>query len=782
MLRHTPHDHATSNVLAWSHHAANVESAAEDEASADVDEPPDAHVARPKMTSDFRRTSVPTKPKETHASLLTRALQSADESITSPGPQRDTSWRRRPSLTSNISLASTTDLTSDTGLSTPARTNSPSPRLRNIGFTPLIVDKHPGAPAVQIVGSLPRRDVAPFPVRKVEPQPRPAVTTEAKAPAIQPAEKKRCISFACVAKPASDAAKIAAPAAVPTAPVGPAKTASTATTQPAQIKKPCIKFACPAQPPRQSLQQTPPNRERLERLSIPKTEESGSVSTVVSTPATVRKARSPVARRARPMTARRIPVSPVQQQRRKKYITASSDELQGEEYHFHAFASDHLSQDDWVREGGSLCKGKLLIDDLLKKERDFRRLAKEAEEEAEEEEAEDDEDGAENADDDEDEDEEINLEDDEEEELEGNVDDDDDDFGHVSDDFSDGYNTDEDLGFADSDDEEDDDLCLWTLTASPSYMARISEATPVFRPSSYDGMSDSSICSRKVNVVRTKRARQLSMAARAVTPELPDSTDFVCGTMDEDRPLEEAYATRLAARKLERLRAIPQDIDPSFPTSDREDEDEDDDDGVHHSHDGSGEPLWLHGELEELHDERAGKRSRKSDVSPRRHRSPPPPKRYHSPPPQVRGRSPRRLFDHTSPKRMKSPAPAAYAKSPKGTPTHPGPGHALAFKSLAARPGLTHTKSLPRSSYFPTHIKRSKAVKDKAHVRGAIDIVKGLEEKRKRRKEKFHQKYCDRARKGQVPEKKKARLGEGAERMRELGLLSAGKRNYVISV
>ena len=70
------------------------------------------------------------------------------------------------------------------------------------------------------------------------------------------------------------------------------------------------------------------------------------------------------------------------------------------------------------------------------------------------------------------------------------------------------------------------------------------------------------------------------------------------------------------------------------------------------------------------------------------------------------------------------------------------------------------------------------------HIRGAIDIVKGLEQKRQKRKEKFQQKYCDRARKGQVHEKRTQR-GQGAERMREVGLLMAGKLgqgNYVLSV
>ncbi|KAJ4391839.1 hypothetical protein N0V93_005459 [Gnomoniopsis smithogilvyi] len=761
MSRHPQHDNATSNVLAWSHHAANVESAAEEEASADSDEPPDLNLTRPKITPEFRRTSVLNKPKDTHASLLTRALQSASESEMPEDPpsQRSNNSRRRRSITSDISAASTADLTSDTGLSTPARTNSPSPRLLDTGFVPLAVEKHHGAP-VQIVGSIPRRDVAPYSVRKKDAQPMPTTSTNARDPAVQNIEKKRCISFACTAKPKEDAVKapVAAPAPVEAVPVP---------SQPVQTRKPCIKFACPTKPARPAVQQTPPNRERL---VIPNTDESGSVSTVVSTPATIRKARSPVARR-RPTTPRRIPLSPAPVQRKKKYITASSDELQGEEFHFHEFASDHPTQEAWIRQEATIRKGKLLIDDLLKKENEIRRLAKEAEEEEEEEEN----DGDDNAD----EEDEINAEyeDENDDGLEEDIDDGQSGYGS-DDDFSDGYNTDEDLGFADSDDDEDDDLLLWTLTASQSYMAKFAGSTPVLRSASPGAISDSSVCSRKAT--RTKRTRQQSIVARPVTPELPDSTDFVCGTMDEDRPLEEAYATRMAARKLEKLRAIPQDIDPSFPTSDPEDDDEEE---THHSHD-SGEPLWLHGELEELHDERAGRRQRKHDVSPKRHRSPPPPKRYHSPPPKARGRSPRRLFDHSSPKRIKSPAPVAYLKSPVGSPTHLNNGPN--FQALAARPGLTHTKSLPRAAYFPAHLKNGKRAKahtkNTTHVRGAIDIVKGLEQKRQRRKEKFHQKYCDRARKGQVPEKKKPRVGEGAERMRELGLISAGKRNYVISI
>ena len=53
------------------------------------------------------------------------------------------------------------------------------------------------------------------------------------------------------------------------------------------------------------------------------------------------------------------------------------------------------------------------------------------------------------------------------------------------------------------------------------------------------------------------------------------------------------------------------------------------------------------------------------------------------------------------------------------------------------------------------------------------DIVKGLEQKRQRRKEKFYQKHCNR--KNKAGDRPKPQPGRGAERMRELGLLMAGK-------
>ena len=68
--------------------------------------------------------------------------------------------------------------------------------------------------------------------------------------------------------------------------------------------------------------------------------------------------------------------------------------------------------------------------------------------------------------------------------------------------------------------------------------------------------------------------------------------------------------------------------------------------------------------------------------------------------------------------------------------------------------------------------------------RGAIDIVKGLEKKRQRRKEKMWQKMCAKnAAKGEKAYKVKP--GKGAERMREVGLelqRYKGKGEHIISV
>ena len=110
----------------------------------------------------------------------------------------------------------------------------------------------------------------------------------------------------------------------------------------------------------------------------------------------------------------------------------------------------------------------------------------------------------------------------------------------------------------------------------------------------------------------------------------------------------------------------------------------------------------------------------------------------------------------------------------------------MIFAPLGIRPGLTHTKSLPRRSVGFTQQYRASRLSgaiseeedenDDRHTRGAIDIVKGLEQKRERRKEKFYSKLCAKARKaGGNGERRRPMPGKGAERMKELGLQMAGK-------
>lgn len=777
MSRHITHENPTSNVLAWSANGANTEFNAEEEASSEADEPPDSQLLIAPESPQFKRATIRPS-KEHHESLLTKALHShsEDDSIDPRSILRESGRRR--SMTSNVSLASTAELTCDTGITTPARTSSPSPRLSQIGFVPISSEKTPTERHIHIVGSLPKKSDLPIAQNK----PQPAVSGP-KDTAVQALVKKRCISFACGAKP------LARPAVVPPPPPPAPKEQETPKPAQEKPKRPTIKFACTARPATPS---SPPKRQEAKPQNI------GSSGLAVpeknGSPSTARKIRSPstgLSRSNRSTTPRRSSQSPVAI-RSKKYITANFGDLQGELCRFHEFASDVPQEDDWIREEASVTRRKLTIEDTLQMENAIRRLAKEAEEEAEqeEEEAEEGDDDEEEVDDDgndlNDIEDQVGLDEDEDEDDEEALDDDNSGYGS-DDDFSDGYNTDNEHGFAESDD-EDDGLVLWTTRQMADI--RISDATSGYKPSSFGGhQSDSSTCSG--HNIRSSRPRHRELLShlgfRPASPELPDSTDFVCGTLDEDRPLEEAYLNRMAQRKREKLHVIPQDIDPSFPTSEPEDEE---DEASYKAGRDSDDQVWLHGEIEDLEEEQdRGDRRRKRTTKhspPKRYRSPPP-KRMHSPPPKARGRSPRRFPERQSPKRMRSPALARKAVSPPTSPIQTGAR--IAFKSIASRPGLTHTKSLPRAPALFRHAKpkgrpRAGTLTKDRHVRGAIDIVKGLEQKRQRRKEKFYQKYCNRARKGQVPERKH-QPGQGAERMRELGLLMAGKigpGNYVLSV
>ena len=663
-----------------------------------------------------------------------------------------TSNPRRRSMISNISFASTADLTSDTGFTSPARTNTPSPPIPDMNLLRL----HDGTQKTNTsalgaaLEASEANNVTLLPAAKVKEAPR-----------------KRCIQFAC-AKTVPQDQPLHRPTAM-------AKTVSAI----GPPRQPGIRFACSPRPA--STQNTPPRKSPgMSRSPLSKDMES---PTTPKTASTLAAALAVVARDQSPRGLSNKPT-----RTRPAFLRANSKEMVKDGSQFHEFATDISREDDWIRQENPIDKRRLTIDDTLTKENQIRRIAVEAEEEAELEEEEaagalSDEDDNEDDDEDEDEDEDdvedvasvVGLD------QEVRVLEEEDDGSEVD---QDGYFTDEETGFAESESDEDDNenMILWTPSNKTPRPAL--RDTPILRrPSLLDMLSDSSNGASSVRA-SVRRSKTQRIKPRATTPDLPDSTDFVCGTLDEDRPLEEAYKTNLNAKRKERLRTIPQDIDPSFPTSDPEDEeDEEIYNPVHHSSD--DENVWMQGEMEDLHDDKErSRRKKKSEApSPRKYRSPPP-KRHLSPAPKLRCRSPR-LFERHSPRRLHVPPRTEnIITTPSGTPRQGG----YLGMNLAGRPGLTDTKSLPRPPALFPHIRHARGNKahhkDQVHVRSAIDIVKGLERKRQRRKEKFHQKYCNRARRGQIPDRK-PQPGRGAERMKELGLLMAGKKdqgNYVLSV
>lgn len=741
-------DLVTSSVLAWTSQGARLQHTPDDEVPAEVDEPPDPVFYLNSAHNRFTRTVVPRIADNTE-SLLTKALHESGEDNFKT-PHRISPTRRR-SLNSNISLASTADLTSDTGLTSPARTNTPSPPLPVISLAAFSRGLFGAKREITSPGGSGHHGTST--------SSGPGLTQPHSEKVDNPVEllqKKRRISFACNSKP--DAAK----------PSDGLRFAEPAPTKEEKLpRKTCIKFACPAKPVSRNEKSQVEQQECYSlRVQAPTAHQTGPPMTLKP------QSPAPYDQHQRSPTTNSAAQGPTTVWS-SKYLTADANDLNAESSRFHEFASDEPLQEDWIRQNLPPTSARLTIDDTLRKENEIRRLGKEVEEEDLEEE------------------EEADLENDEDLDLLDEIEDDEDvedeafdsqsDYG--SDDVaSDGYNTDNEIGFAESDDEDDGDLQFWT--PSPGLALRLSADVPIQRRPSTGGKSDYS-SSEEANTSKKTRQRSRRIKFRPGTPELPDSTDFVCGTLDEDRVLEDAYISCMAVKRREKLHLIPQDIDPSFPTSEPEDEDIE----LHRRGHDSDEQLWFHGELEDIH------HTKNHDGEPRKARSGhASPKRYHSPPPKARVRSPRRLFDIHSPRRLCPPPPPGRAmRSPPASLVQGGQHQNAQFKSLAFRPGLTHTKSLPRApALFPQHIKNqrrmSKPLESGGHVRGAIDIVKGLEQKRQRRREKFKEKYFqkhnDKARKGQLPQQR-PQPGKGAERMREIGLLSAGKLDpdqYVLSI
>ncbi|CRG90361.1 hypothetical protein PISL3812_07405 [Talaromyces islandicus] len=413
-----------------------------------------------------------------------------------------------------------------------------------------------------------------------------------------------------------------------------------------------------------------------------------------------------------------------------------------EETRFHEFASSVDEMDEWMA-GPTEHKEKITLNDCLKKENAIRKLGEEAEAEAMEEEQEDD---------------------------------GDDDAATVHD-FSsdDGNESDNEAGFADSDDESDDDSQyeFWapsTTTAATSAdnmdLVRLNTAERRDSNISFDSLKQDGHTARRPSTsTQAKTSRRPINIPRPNTPDLPDSTDFVCGTLDEDRPLEAAYISCMEERRRKKHIVIPQDIDPSFPTTDPEDNEDDLEENIEEEMDAAARI-----EEELLRGRRKGPSRTSPRISPRR---------LHSPAPRNLGQ--------VSPKRMKSPAPKLRPGVTRNLSALkiPAPVTGVNITGPVAQPHSSRTKSLPRTpNPFFTRMEKSRQLQPpktrpvsperapsrgrELHTRGPVDIIQGLERKRQKRKEKFWRQHCRKAAKEQT--ERRTKHGKGAERMKELGL------------
>ena len=715
---------------------------AEDEAVGELDEPPEPRAQRP-APLNLQRSSSPasfakSKPVlDRKESLLTSALKYGSDASSPAEEQFDESPSRGMSCISTWSNNSgTADLTSDGGFTSPGtRPCTPSPPLPSAVFHSMLppFNKKPLQLDVKVVS---HDDDNPSPLYRAAPQ-----NTEQNIEAVL--GRKRCIMFACGPKEETKPAE-----ATP-------KPASAPKSQEPPRRVSTIKFACPSKPstestnakPRRMASPAPPPR----RIAPPPTASShvhrDSDSTVRNnSPVSVRKA------------------STVDRTRR---LSANSDLARCEAYRFHEFASSEEEVDEWTQE--MTChRSRLTVQDTLKVENNLRKLGEEvAEEEAIDEEEEDDEDDI------------VEMDDDDDDLL----DEDQDGSDAYSDVTDEGFQTDDENGFAVSDDESDagSDYNWWAPGASTA--ATSVEHLEQLRLKTHRTVSESSIGSLesrdglKISDKPSKRRKSKPVNIRAQSPELPDSTDFVCGTLDEDRPAEAAYMSTLERRRAAKHKPTPQDIDPTFPTSDPELPD-DDEDEVSEVENLTSETdhLMVYG----MDPVDGDVRGRRKDMH--KKRSPlPSPKRLRSPPPAKRGahRSPppRKLFGNSPPNRVHSPPPPMRLRSPP--PTRRGSVNPLAnrqrsevsirFGGIAERPAPLVSASVPRT---PITMKNpfdldedEEADGSDMPVRRAIDIKVGLEKKKQRRKEKLYRKQH---RKG--TKEKRPAPGRGAERMREMGL------------
>ncbi|POS87065.1 hypothetical protein EPUL_003207 [Erysiphe pulchra] len=379
-------------------------------------------------------------------------------------------------------------------------------------------------------------------------------------------------------------------------------------TSPQQPRKSIIKFACSGPQPIKVPGRLDTSNPPLASSGLSSTRSSFGYSSILSSKMT-EQTNKPV---LTPSTTRSLSLS------------SSSDLSQATG--FYEFASEEIEEENWIRQDLSLLTSKLTINDLLKKENEIRRLASEVEQE------------------------ELDEVDDNQDDSEVEEEEECDDFDFDYDSSDVGNETDNEAGFADSDESDiENETEFWTpgrikCKTSIRHLPG-SDFPSIITSAHYRSGSNSStdFPPYERNVFICKRRRRKLKSIRTGSPDLPDSTDFVCGTLDEDRPLEEAYLSCLEARKQARHRLTPQDIDPSFPTSDTEDDEIKNEydlknSGERHRRRYSGKSESKSGRLSRT---LSRKRSLNSCYSP---------KKLHSPPPKHHLRSPARKTFMKSPK------------------------------------------------------------------------------------------------------------------------------------
>ena len=721
----------------------------DDDIVSELDEPPEREIS-------FAKRMTPCPPTSNH-----------DHGLMSPGAafSRNESLLTQALLSSPemnpMSDAEAPVLTSDGGMTSPARTTTPSPPPPATGHMDLGI-------LISNKLSPPIAD-RPLDISQINQVQAPNINSSQESKVEEGLGRRRCISFACGRQRAPQQSFKS-----PKPPQDqPPKTLKSA--EPPN-KRPCmLRFACPMKPSRPNHDEAPASHSQSADPQPVATEAPNNETTEASQGSEHGDSTSSIENSKSGNGGRAV------------HSFNRVDFQKSEATRFHEFAGG-LADDEWTNEQTAY-RQKLTVNDTLRKENAIRQLAKEAEEEG--------------------------LDEDDEDTFEGNSQEDQDEDNEEEEGiFDDGNESDDEEGFADSDDESEvgSDYQFWTTgrttaATSTEHVDHVRLATR--RVASDSSFESSTHLPKQGSARRAKGPRGHKMIRmRPGTPDLPDSTDFVIGTLDEDRPLEEAYKSCLEERRRSKQPMIPQDIDPSFPTSDPEADDDDEIDEEDEEDETTqleGDDQWVTGRPDTSEDEELQAR-RKSSSSTRATKSPmPSPRRLHSPPPKRKpiyrsSPPPRRLFGQTT-HRLRSPPPihrritsppSSRRPSTNGSPS--ARSHGIIVPHLAQRPNLTHTTSLPktpnpfwnqhrmaqrRAAETPSAGTSPGTVKPprlETHTRGPIDIVQGLETKRQRRKDKFWRQHCRDASKFN---KQRCQPGKGAERMKELGeMMSERCRGY----